>query len=147
MLSALGSITMQQASPTANTMHKIKQLLDYAATHLEAAVNYRSINRVLVAHSDASYLSDTKSRSRAGGHFFRARDNAVPENNGAVHTVTQIIKTVMSSAAEVELGALYFNCREAIPEWHLLEAMDIVNLQPQCKPTTPPRWVSSLTVT
>ena len=38
-------------------------------------------------------------------------DIAVPENNGAVHTVTQIIKTVMSSAAEAELGVLYINCR------------------------------------
>ena len=34
-----------------------------------------------------------------------------------------IIKTVMSSAAEVELGALYINCRKAIPAQYLLEAM------------------------
>ena len=52
-----------------------------------------------------------------------ASDIAVPENNGAVNTVTQMIKTVMSSAAEAELGALYINCRKAIPERHLLEAM------------------------
>ena len=50
-------------------------------------------------------------------------DIAVPENNGAVHNVAQIIKTVMSSAAEAELGALYINCREAIPARHLLKAM------------------------
>ena len=47
----------------------------------------------------------------------------VPENNGAVHTVAQIIKTVISSATEAELGALYINCREAIPARHILEAM------------------------
>ena len=52
-----------------------------------------------------------------------ASDIAVPENNGAVHTVAQIIKTVMSSAAEAELRALYINCREAIPARHLLKAM------------------------
>ena len=52
-----------------------------------------------------------------------ASNIAVPENNGAVHTVAQIIKTIMSSAAEVELGAIYINCREAIPTRHLLEAM------------------------
>ena len=50
-------------------------------------------------------------------------DIAVPENNGAVHTVAQIIKTVMSSAVEAELGALYINCRKAIPARHLLEAI------------------------
>ena len=101
-------------------MRKIKQLLDYAATHTDAAVTYRSSNMVLADHSDTSYLSETNSRSRAGGHFFMASDIAVPENNGAVHTVAQIIKTVMSSAAEAELGALYINCREAIPARHLL---------------------------
>ena len=52
-----------------------------------------------------------------------ASDIAVPENNDAVHTVTQIIKTIMSSAAEAELGALYINCRKAIPARHLLKAM------------------------
>ena len=101
-------------------MHKIKKLLDYAATHPDAAVTYRSSNMVLAAHSDASYLSETKSQSRAGEHFFMASDIAVPDNNGAVHTVAQIIKTVMSSAAEAELGALYINCREAIPARHLI---------------------------
>ena len=123
MIAALGSIATQQASPTANTMLKIKQLLNYAATHPDAAVTYRSSNMVLAAHSDASYLSETKSRSRAGAHFFVASDIAVPENNGTVHTFAQIIKTVVSSAAEAELGALYINFCYAIPALHLLEAM------------------------
>ena len=61
MLAALGSIATQQESPTANTMRKIKQLLDYSATHPDAAVTYWSSNMVLAAHSDASYLSVTKS--------------------------------------------------------------------------------------
>ena len=78
MLAALGSIATQQASPTENTMRKIKQLLDYAATHPDAAVTYRSSNMVLAAHSEAFYLLETKSRSRSGGHFFMARDIAVP---------------------------------------------------------------------
>ena len=123
MLAALGSITTKQTSPTANTMRKIKQLLDNSATHPDDAVTYWSSNMVLAAHSNASYLSDTKARSRAGGHFFMSSDIAVPENNGAVHTVAQIIKTVMSSVAEAELGALYINCREAIPARHLLKVM------------------------
>ena len=123
MLAALDSIETQQAIPKSKTMRKIKQLLDYAATHMDAAVTYRASNMVLAANIDAYYLSETKARSRAGGHFFMASDIAVPENNGAVHTVDQMIKTVMSSAAEEELGALYINCPEAIPARHLLEAM------------------------
>ena len=46
-----------------------------------------------------------------------------PNNNGAVLTIAQIIKAVMSSAEEAELGALYINYREAIPQRHLLEEM------------------------
>ena len=60
MLATLGLITTQQASPTANTMRKIKQFLDYAATHPDAAVTYWASNMVLASHSNASYLSDTK---------------------------------------------------------------------------------------
>jgi len=123
MLAALGSIATQQATPTENTLKKIKQLLDYAATHPDAAVTYRASDMILAAHSDASYLSETKARSRAGGHFFLDSDIAYPNDNGAVLTIAQIIKTVMSSAAEAELGALYINCREAIPARQLLEEM------------------------
>ena len=64
---------------------------------------------VLASHSDASYLSESKARSRAGGHFFMSKDDATPANNGAILTVYQIIKAVMSSASEAELGALFIN--------------------------------------
>ena len=76
---------------------------------------------VLTGHSDVSYLSETNARSRAGGHFFMSNNDAVPPKNGAVHTIAQIIKAVMSSAAEAEIGALCINCREAIPSRHTLE--------------------------
>jgi hypothetical protein len=50
-------------------------------------------------------------------------DTARPPNNGAVLTIAQIIKAVMTSAAEAEIGALYINCREAVPAQHTLEYM------------------------
>ncbi len=50
-------------------------------------------------------------------------DTARPPNNGAVLTIAQIIKVVMTSAAEAEIGALYINCREAVPARHTLEYM------------------------
>jgi hypothetical protein len=78
---------------------------------------------VLVVHSDASYLSEPKARSRAGGHFFMSSDTTDPQNNGAVLNIAQLIKAVMSSAAEAELGALYINAREAVPQRQLLEEM------------------------
>ena len=105
-------------------MQKVKQFLDYAATHPDAITTYRAGDMVLVGHSDASYLSETKARSRAGGHFFMSNDSNDPPNNGAVLTIAQIIKNVMSSAAEAELGALFINCREAVPARHTLKEME-----------------------
>ena len=78
---------------------------------------------ILAAHSNASYLSESKARSRAGGHFFLSEDTTFPSNNGAILTISQIIKAVMSSAAEAELGALFINAREAVPMRHLLTEM------------------------
>ena len=43
--------------------------------------------------------------------------------NGAVLTISKIIKSVMSSAAEAELGALFVNCKEAIPASQSIEEM------------------------
>ena len=123
ILPALGSIATQQASTTDNTMKKVKHFLDYAASHPDAIITYRASDMVLAAHSDSSYLSESKARSRSGGHFFMSKDDGIPANNSAILTVSQIIKTVISSAAEAELGALPINCREAIPARHALKIM------------------------
>jgi hypothetical protein len=78
---------------------------------------------VLAGHSNALYLSKSKARSRAGGHFFMSNNTAKPPNNGAILTIAQIIKAAMSLAAEAKVGALYINCIEAIPACHTLELM------------------------
>ena len=117
------SITTQQAKPIEHTMCKVKQFLDYAASHPDTIVTYHVSDMILVGHSNASYLSKTKSRSRVGGHFFVSNKSANPPKNGAVLTVAQIIKTVISSAAEAELGVLFINYREEIPAHHTLKEM------------------------
>ena len=69
MLAALSATASDQAAPTETTMKKTKLFLDYAASHLDAVLTYQASNMVLALHSDASYLSEPKARSRAGGHF------------------------------------------------------------------------------
>ena len=120
MLAALGSLASEQASPTENTMKKVLLFLEYAATHPDAVVTFHASDMTLAVHSDASYLSEPGARSSAGGHFFLSNTSANPPNNGGVLAVSQIIKAVMSSAAEAEIGALYTNCRTAIPARHTL---------------------------
>ena len=115
MLVALSAIASEQASPTEETMKKTLQFLDYVSSHPDAILTYRASNMVLNVHSNASYLVEPKARSRAGGHYFMSDNAANPEDNGAVHNIAQVIKNVMSSAAEAEIGALFLNSRQAIP--------------------------------
>jgi len=116
MLTVLSAITSAQAKPTEETMTRCKQFLNYAATHHDTILTCKANDMVLVVHSDTSYLSEPKACSRAGGHFFLSSDCEVPADNGAVLNLAQLIKAVMSSAAEAELGALYINAREAVPQ-------------------------------
>ena len=53
MLTALGSIVVQQASPNQNTVVKVKNILDYAATQPEKIVAYNTSDMVLAGHSNA----------------------------------------------------------------------------------------------
>ena len=129
MLTALSAIASAQAEPTEETMTRCKQFLDYAATHQDAILTYKASDMVLVVHSDASYLSEPKARSRAGGHFFLSSYCEDPADNGAVLNLAQLIKPVMSSAAEAEVGALYINAREAVPQRMTLAEMG--HKQPQ----------------
>jgi hypothetical protein len=55
--------------------------------------------------------------------FFLIKQKKNPPNNGAILTSATIIKAVMSSAAEAELGALYLNAKEAIYLRQILDKM------------------------
>ena len=91
-----------------------KGFLDFMASQEEAVLTYRASDMILAIHSDASYLSEPKSRSRAGGHMFMTGRKEIPSNNGAVLNISQIIRAVMSSAAEAEIGALFINAKTAV---------------------------------
>jgi hypothetical protein len=116
MLISLHTTASAQVEPTKNTMTQCQQFLDYAATHQNAIITYKKSDMVLVVHSNASYLSKRKVPSHASGHFFMSTNTANPEDNGTVLNLAQLIKTVMSSTAEAELGALYINACKVISQ-------------------------------
>ena len=78
---------------------------------------------LLALHSDASYLSEPEAKSRAAGHFFLGKLNNEKFDNGAIMTLSKIIKHVMLSASEVETAALFYNCKAAAPLRVMLEEM------------------------
>ncbi len=113
---ALSDIATQQAAPMENTMKQVNQFLDYMWMHPDAIIRYHASDMILNVHSDASYLSAPKARSRAGGYFFLGsipQDGNPIKLNGAIHITCTILKLVTASAAEAELGALFLNAQEA----------------------------------
>ena len=110
-------------------MENFKLFLNYAASHQDAILTYQASKMVLIVHSNASYLSKPKARSRAGGHFFMSSDVANPHNNGAVLNIAQLIKSIMSLAAEAKLGTLYINAHKGISMRQLLTEMG--HIQPR----------------
>jgi hypothetical protein len=114
---ALSTITMLQAKPTKNTMAHSVQLLDYLATNADTKIRFYASNMIMNIHLDASYLSESKARSRACGHCFmgwKPVDGQPIKLNGAFYTNSVLLKFVVASAAEAELGALFHNCQDGI---------------------------------
>ena len=79
---------------------------------------------ILYIESDASYGSETESRSRGGGYFYLgnkiARDSEGkisidPKfNNGPIECISSILKSVLSSAAESEYGTAFMNAQSGV---------------------------------
>ena len=126
MLTAIGTIATDQATGTHATMKAITHLLNYCTTNPEATIRFIASDMVLWTDSDASYLSAPKARSRAAGyHYLSSRPadptrppeptDPLPPTNGSVDVLCQIMREVLSSAAEAELGALFYNAKNACP--------------------------------
>ena len=130
ILVALNDISAKQSAPTRQTLTDLNQLLDYIACNDNPTIRYRASDMVLHIHSDGSYLSAPHARSRVAGHYFLSewptditKPDPAPPLNGPIYTVCKTLRNVLASAAETELGALFFNGQEAIPIRHALLEM------------------------
>ena len=110
---------------------RIDQFLDYAATHPNAEIQYDASAMHLWIHSDASYLNESKARSRNSGYFYLSdkpklpitHTDPPPMHNAPVHVNSKIIDAVMSSVQESETGSGFINAKDAIPMRTTLEEM------------------------
>jgi hypothetical protein len=134
MLVALGTLASQQANGTEATFEAVTQLLNYAATHPDPVIRFKRSDMQLEIDGDASYLSETKARSRAGGYFYLSNkrpnpavppttEDPLPMNNGSVHVHCSIMPMVVSSAAEAEVGQAYYNAKDGTVLRTALEEM------------------------
>jgi hypothetical protein len=112
ILPALSSLATEQAKPTQKKIETVKQLLGYCVTQEEAIITFMASKMILCIHSDAGYCNEKNSSSWARGHFFLSNNEQFPPNSGAIMTNATIVKAVVLSAAEAELGVLFLNAKE-----------------------------------
>jgi hypothetical protein len=107
MLVALSTLATTQTKGIESTMQTLIHLLDYAATHPDAAIRFHKSAMILYNHSDSPYLSEPKARSRVGGYFYLGNPNErtdKPKSNGPIHVESCILKHIMAAASEAEIA-------------------------------------------
>jgi hypothetical protein len=116
VLMPLNDIATEQTKVAEKMQAATNQMLDYLATHPDAAIRYHASDMILHIHSDASYHPVSNARSRLGGLFFLG--NKSPEQdtlNGSILNVASVIKNVVSSASGSEVGACFHNAQSGAP--------------------------------
>jgi hypothetical protein len=112
----LNDITTEQTKATEKTQAATNQLLDYMTTHPDATIRYHASDMILQIHIDASYISVSNAQSRLGGLFFCGGKPPQEDTlNGSILNVASVIKNVVSSAAESEVGACFQNAQSGAP--------------------------------
>ena len=115
LLVGLSSLGIQQAATTNLTNTTAKQLLDCISTYPNDGITYHASDMILAAHSDAGFKNKTKARMRDWFHILLLENNPFPRYNVPILIINQIIKFLMTSAAEAELGGLYITEKEMVP--------------------------------
>ena len=91
-LTALSSVAGDQAEATELTEAQAQQLMDYLATNPHATIRYYASEMILNIHSDTSYLSKSRARSRTAGHFLLV---PFPKKLNPYHSMKQSMSTVV----------------------------------------------------
>ena len=126
---AVNEIAATQASPTTKTKDATIMLMDYLYTHPQAKIRYTASDMQLYVDSDAAYLVAPKAKSRIGGYFYLSNTykpedtSPSPTLNGPIHIECQVLKHVVTSAAEAETSDIFLNINTALWISRMLEAL------------------------
>jgi hypothetical protein len=110
LIMPINVLESEQSNSTEVTADKVIKLLNYCNTHPETKIRYHTSDMIFHIHSDAFYLSENEAKSRAGEFFYMGSDtkNDKKLTNGAILIISKVLKHVMSSAAEAEIGAVFY---------------------------------------
>jgi len=107
MFPAVNKLATRLVGADTSIFQDTNRLFQYASRWLNAKMRVHASDMKLKTHSDASYLSETKARSRAGGFFFLGDCEPGATPNAPVAYLSTIITTVVDSAAAAEYAALF----------------------------------------
>jgi hypothetical protein len=114
LIMPLSTIASRLSTATTTTMDAVSHLLEYCSTKPDAALRYYASDMQLKIHSDASYVSEPRAKSRIGGYFFlgNSKHSQCPSlSNGTLLCQSTVLKHVVSSVAEADYGALFINAK------------------------------------
>ena len=114
ILPSIDTIRSTQAAATEQSIIATTKLLDYCATNPNPTFRFTHSAIILRIHSDTSYFSITKARSRAADFFYLSNNSDSPPFNGVIYVLHAIFENFMVSATEAEIGAIFVNCQETI---------------------------------
>ena len=126
---AVNELSASQAAPTTKTKDATIMLMDYLSTHPQAKIRYKASDMQMYVDSDAAYLVAPKSKSRIGGYFYLSNQynkhdkTPSPPLNGPIHIEYQVLKHVVTSAAEAETSGIFLNIKTAIWIRRMLEVL------------------------
>jgi len=112
ILPAVSKLASAQSRPTANTMKIFDRLMQYVATHNNPTITYRASNMQLQLHTDASFMSESRCRSRASiyGYLSALSPSNIsefPDLNGPILCTSTIIPLTVPSVMDAEYIAIY----------------------------------------
>jgi hypothetical protein len=90
--------------------------MDYLVTHPGVTIRYHTSDMILHIHSDAPYLSVYHAHIRLGGLFYCGdKPPNADKLNSSILNSAAVIKNVVASAAESEVGACFQNAQSGAP--------------------------------
>ena len=140
-LATLGSIGTNIADRIERVSAMDAYLLNFCVNDRNPKVRYYASDMQLCSHTDASYLYVSKARSRTTAYFYLSNDDGallppdhaskLPERlNSAVHVMSTVMRQVLSSATEAEVGATFYSCQDAVPLRNTFTTLDMFREQP-----------------
>ena len=115
---ALNEISSEKSAPIEYTNNKASMIMYYLHAHPNVTLRYHASNMIIIFESDSTYLVLPKSCSRASAWYIISNNPAKHRktmNNSPVHIMCNIIKNVMSSAAEAKTGGIFVATQCACP--------------------------------